>query len=138
MASSHGSWINTDDLRDSPALALARQLQQLGAEVATFDPAANGALHSMARGWLSVARSAGGAAQGADAMVIATDWPEFASLDYARIRQVMRGAIMVDARSIVRADSLRELGFEFYSFTSIEHSNGSTENGSTVPAVHTL
>jgi UDPglucose 6-dehydrogenase len=124
---------NTDDLRESPALALARQLQELGAEVATFDPAANGALHSMARGWLSVARSAGGAAQGADALVIATDWPEFASLDYTRIRQVMRGAIMVDARSIVRADSLRELGFEFYSFTNVEHSNGSTENGSSVP-----
>ncbi len=126
---------NTDDLRDSPALSLARELRDLGAEVTTFDPAANGALHLLAKGWLGVARSAPGAAQGADALVIATDWPEFASLDYARIRQVMRGPLLVDARGIVRAQPIRDLGFEFHSFTTTNAANGSTADGSTVPGM---
>jgi len=130
---------NTDDLRDSPALSLAREFRDLGAEVMTFDPAANGALHGLAKGWLGVARSAAGAAQGADALIIATDWPEFASLDYARIRQVMRGPLLIDARSMVRAQPMRDLGFEFYSFTTANHSNGSTADGSSVPGmVHAL
>ncbi len=115
---------NTDDLRDSPAMALARELKELRAEVIIFDPVANGALHTLARGWMGVARSAYGAATTADALIIATDWPEFASLDFVRIRQLMRGTLLIDARSMVSAAAVRDLGFEFFSFTDAQRENG--------------
>lgn len=77
-------------------------------------------------------------------MIVATDWPEFASLDYARMRQVMRGRLLIDARSVVRPQPMRDLGFEFYSFTTPGDSNRSTPDGppadgSSVPEmVHAL
>lgn len=107
---------NTDDLRESPALALARQLRELDGEVAIYDPVANGELRSLARGWLTVTRSAHTAIRGADVLVVATEWPEFASLDFARVRRLMRGTLVVDGRGILDGDRIRALGFDFFSF----------------------
>ncbi len=109
---------NTDDLRESPALALARQLAELHADVVAYDPAANAQLRAERRGGLRVARSALAAARGADALIVATEWPEFGSLDLPSVRRVMRGSLLVDARGIVDADAARRAGFDLFSFAS--------------------
>lgn len=113
---------NTDDLRDSPALALARDLRDREGDVAIYDPVANGHLRAFARGWLTVARSAHTAIRGADVLIVATEWPEFASLDFARLRGLMRGNLVVDGRGILEADRIRALGFDFFSFVGSSNS----------------
>jgi UDPglucose 6-dehydrogenase len=107
---------NTDDLRDSPALALARELNSMQARVAIYDPAVNGELRELARGWLAVNRSPYSAVRGADALIVATEWPEFAALDFARVKQLMRGTLVIDGRGILNASAIASLGFDFFSF----------------------
>ena len=107
---------NTDDIRDSPALALARELSELQAEVVIYDPAVNGELRVLARGWLGVSRSAQAAIRNADAVVVATEWPEFRALDFGKVKRLMRGSIIVDGRGILDPHALASLGIDFFSF----------------------
>lgn len=103
---------NTDDVRDSPALALVRGLAHEGANVRAFDPAA-----------LTTARAAGfdgascpdeyAACEGADALVIATEWNQFRNLDLARIKGTLKQPVLVDLRNVYRPDDVRELGFRY-------------------------
>jgi len=108
---------NTDDLRDSPALYLARQLAELHAEVVVYDPVAGPQLKAVAPE-LQIARSALGAARGADAVVVATEWPELATLDLASVRRVMRGTLLVDGRGLYDAESAHRAGLDYFSFST--------------------
>jgi len=108
---------NTDDLRDSPALALARQLAELHARVVVYDPVAATQLRTVAPE-LQLARSAQGAVKGADATVVATEWPEFASLDLATLRRAMRGNLLIDARGLFDVGSANRAGLDYFSFSS--------------------
>ncbi len=94
----------TDDLRESPALRLAEVLVARGATVVAFDPVATDAgVAQLARDGVSIqgVGSAAAAALGADAVVVGTEWPEFAGLDWASIAAGMRGTVVADARRIV-------------------------------------
>jgi UDPglucose 6-dehydrogenase len=87
----------TDDLRNSPALEIAQCLVGLGASVQAYDPTVPaGILHGM-----EVHSSSFSACQGADAMVIGTEWPEFASIDLNVLSTVMDGRVIVDARNML-------------------------------------
>ncbi|HUA60335.1 MAG TPA: UDP-glucose/GDP-mannose dehydrogenase family protein [Verrucomicrobiae bacterium] len=86
----------TDDLRDSPALAIIRELEHRGAEVRAYDP-----MISAVAG-LTVRHSAFEAVSGADAAIVATAWPEFAELDWATLSKAMRRPILVDGRNALR------------------------------------
>ena len=108
---------NTDDLRDSPALALARQLAELHAEVLVYDPVASQQLRVVAP-TLTVARSAIAAARGADVTILATEWPEFASLDLATLRRTMRGTLLVDARGLFDVAAAHAAGLDYFSFST--------------------
>jgi UDPglucose 6-dehydrogenase len=108
---------NTDDLRDSPALALARQLAELHAAVVVYDPVAAPQLRTIAPE-LHLARSALTAVKGADATVIATEWPEFATLELAAVRRAMRGNLLIDARGLFDVDSANHAGLDYFSFSS--------------------
>ena len=103
---------NTDDVRESPGLALARRLATLGAAVRAYDPAAR-----LPSGEPSVraADTIAAATVGADALVIATDWPEFRELDLAATIRQMRGNLLVDGRGLLDADRMRDVGFRFFS-----------------------
>ncbi len=114
---------NTDDLRDSPALALATQLAELHASVFLYDPVANVSANGAAPS-LDEARSALGAARDADALVVATDWPEFATLDLAALRRAMRGDVLVDARGILDPRAARRAGFAFYTLDGSHAKSG--------------
>lgn len=109
---------NTDDVRESPAVALVRQLRDLGADVAVYDPIVNGQLAKELSGGATPPRSALSAVRSADAVVVATDWPEFAALDLAIVRRAMRGSLLIDGRGIIDAAAARRLGFDLFSFTA--------------------
>jgi UDPglucose 6-dehydrogenase len=108
---------NTDDLRDSPALYLARQLAELHAQVVVYDPVAAPQLKLVAPE-LQVARSALAAVRGADATIVATEWPEFASLDLAAIHRAMRGTLLIDARGLFDVESVHRAGLDYFSFST--------------------
>ncbi len=103
---------NTDDLRDAPALEIARMLHIEGAVVRGYDPAA------MARAARQVpevqlASDPYEMAKGCDALVVCTEWNEFMHLDMVRVREVMRQAVLVDGRNLYDPDEMRAVGFQY-------------------------
>ena len=88
----------TDDIRESPALELARQLRDRGAEVVGCDPQAAGRVVE-AEPWIQIAPSPMEASRGADAIVLTTDWPAYVTSDFAPLAAVMRRPFLFDARN---------------------------------------
>jgi UDPglucose 6-dehydrogenase len=103
---------NTDDVRHSPALALARGLRARGATVTGYDPVANAAARR-ADPRLVVATSAIDAADGADAVVVATEWEEFAGLDWHAIAGAMRGDLVYDTRRRLDGAAVAAAGLRY-------------------------
>jgi UDPglucose 6-dehydrogenase len=102
----------TDDVRDSPALAVAARLLDRGAVVRAYDPEAGpNALRRLPA--LQLAETAEAAVAGADAAVIATEWPDFAALDWASIGPTMRSPLVIDGRRLLDGPALRRLGFRY-------------------------
>lgn len=101
---------NTDDIRESPALEIARMLQYEGALVSGYDPVAMGNA-GRDNPDLRLVESAYELAEGADALVVCTEWNEFKQIDFARIKQTMKLPIIVDGRNIYEPDIMQNLGF---------------------------
>lgn len=107
---------NTDDLRESPALYVCRQLALRGASIRAYDPVAGtAAANALADlgGTVSLAADAYEAARGADATVIMTEWNEFRGLDLERLRSLVATPIIVDARNALDPEQTRALGFTY-------------------------
>jgi UDPglucose 6-dehydrogenase len=104
---------DTDDVRSSPALALAARLLDGGAQVIAFDPKAASAARDEIPS-LRVANSAYDAASGAHCLVVATDWDEFRLLDLQKLRTLMAHPVVVDGRNMFDPDVMREAGFWYY------------------------
>jgi len=90
---------NTDDMRDAPSIPLVKRLLEGGAEVTAFDPVGREQAEPLLPG-LAFAGDAYGAADGADALVIVTEWDEFRALDLDRLAASMRGRALVDLRNV--------------------------------------
>jgi UDPglucose 6-dehydrogenase len=104
----------TDDVRLSPALALAGRLLELGAEVAGYDPrAASNAKAELPA--IRVGADPYDAAEGANAVVLATEWDEFVSLDLDRLRDAVATPILVDARNALDGRTVAAAGFAYHS-----------------------
>ena len=101
---------NTDDLRDSPALDVAARLLDKGAFVSAYDPMVD-AVPDVPD--IRLMPDALRAAADADAIVLATEWPQFLSLDLAELRQAMRGDIFFDGRNNFDPDLVRQAGFRY-------------------------
>jgi nucleotide sugar dehydrogenase len=86
----------TDDLRDSPALDIATQVLAYGAFVSAYDPVVKALPAGLP---VRIASDAYAAAEGADAVVVATEWPQFIDLDFARLRSAMKGELLFDGRN---------------------------------------
>ncbi len=111
---------NTDDMRDAPSLDIVPMLQEAGASLVAFDPEAMGEAAKLLPD-LELAKSPWEALEGADAMVIITEWDQFRALDLERIKKAMAGNIVVDLRNIYRPDNMAAKGF---SYTSIGRPQG--------------
>ncbi|MEM6413473.1 MAG: UDP-glucose/GDP-mannose dehydrogenase family protein [Pseudomonadota bacterium] len=105
---------NTDDMRDAPSLDLVPALQKAGAHVKSFDPAGM----DEARKLLSEIEYCHGpydTMDGADAVVLLTEWDEFRALDFKRVKDLLRAPIFVDLRNVYPPVMMREEGFEYHS-----------------------
>lgn len=103
---------NTDDLREAPALDIARRLIQHGAHVRAHDPVAMTRFREEYPDLeISLADSAGELFDDADAVILVTDWHEYLELDWAALKDRMRHPVIVDGRSFLDRDELAELGY---------------------------
>ena len=103
---------NTDDMRDSPSIPLARMLMAGGATVAAFDPVGREQAEPLLPG-VEFARNAYEAADGADALVIVTEWDEFRALDLGRMAKAMVGNALVDLRNIYDRATVERAGLTY-------------------------
>jgi UDPglucose 6-dehydrogenase len=105
---------NTDDMRDAPSLDVAPALMAMGATVQAFDPEG---MHEASRMLDGVVFRDGpyDAVEGADAVVILTEWDQFRALDLDRVKLLLRQPVMVDLRNVYRPDDMRARGFRYSS-----------------------
>ena len=117
---------NTDDIRESPALDIARMLQNEGAVVRAYDPVAM-ANAAQQNPQLGLVEDPYELADGADALLVCTDWNEFKQLDLNRVRDTMRTPIFADGRNLYNPDAMLALGFQYRSVGkgATFHVNGS-------------
>jgi UDPglucose 6-dehydrogenase len=107
----------TDDIRESPAMEIVRKLLQAGAIVSAYDPAAaeNAKKSLPSSENLTYAADPYQAAQGADAILILTDWKEFGALDLARLKECVHFPIVIDGRNLYQPQDLESNGFSYVS-----------------------
>jgi UDPglucose 6-dehydrogenase len=105
---------NTDDLRDAPSLQIAEKLIQMGARVRAYDPIAMQACreqHADLR--ILYCNDALSAAEHADALVLVTEWPEFAGLNLKDLAERMNNPVLVDGRNLFHPEKARDAGFDY-------------------------
>ncbi|MEN6486043.1 MAG: UDP binding domain-containing protein, partial [Syntrophobacteraceae bacterium] len=104
----------TDDMRDAPSVTILSTLIEHGARVRAHDPQA---MHEAARMLPDVAycASAYEACDGADAVVLMTEWNEYRALDLIRIRSLLKTPVFVDLRNVYRPVAMKQLGFRYIS-----------------------
>jgi len=105
----------TDDIRESPAVLLVQALLQEGCTLAAYDPAAMGRAREVLTTGVEFAENAYDAAAGADALLILTEWEEFASLDLRRLNSKLRYPIVIDGRNLYDPETMAAHGFTYYS-----------------------
>ncbi len=103
---------HTDDLRDSPSINIIRRLLEQGATVRAYDPAVDDASDPRLDG-IDVVTDPYDAAKGAHVLAVLTEWPEFATLDLARVAGVMEQATVVDGRNLLDRVAAKDLGFTY-------------------------
>ncbi|OBH06464.1 UDP-glucose/GDP-mannose dehydrogenase family protein [Mycobacterium sp. E1747] len=104
----------TDDIREAPSLVVARKLIEMGATVRAFDPAATGRAKEVLGNSIEYAGNMYEAIEGADALVLITEWKQFQRPSWQRVRSVMRGHVVFDGRNIYDPKRLRAEGFDYY------------------------
>jgi UDPglucose 6-dehydrogenase len=103
----------TDDLREAPALAVIEALLARGATVRAYDPKAEAAARRLLGDRVTFCQRSYEAVEGADALVLATEWNEFREPDFERVRTLMRHPAIFDGRNIYNPRHLREMGFHY-------------------------
>jgi len=105
---------NTDDMREAPALRIVSELLDHEAEVAVYDPAAMDVAQTIFGQTVRYASSAYAAVEDADALIVVTEWNEFRTPDFPRIRRLMKGNVVFDGRNLYTPERMKEYGFRLY------------------------
>ena len=105
----------TDDIRESPAILLIQSLLQEGCQILAYDPAARARAEEVLGGSVQFAEGAYEAAHQADALLILTEWEEFASLDLKRLACELKYPIIIDGRNLYDPEVMAANGFTYYS-----------------------
>ena len=105
----------TDDVRESPAIRVIEGLLEEKCRIVAFDPAAMDRARQILGNRIAYAADAYAAAEGADALLILTEWKEFANLDLVRIRRALRAPIVLDGRNIFSQTEMTEAGLNYHS-----------------------
>lgn len=103
---------NTDDMRDAPSIVIIKSLIGKGAEISAFDPEAMGNAKKIMTD-ITYVEDPYKVAEGADLVIVITDWNEFKEMDLAKIHTLMKTPNIIDARNIYDAAKLRDLGFTY-------------------------
>jgi UDPglucose 6-dehydrogenase len=103
----------SDDVRDSPALAVAAALHERGARVVVYDPSA-GANVRRAHPELAVARTVEGAVTGAELVLVLTEWPEFSALDPVELGRLVARRAVIDAQLVLDPEKWQAAGWDFH------------------------
>jgi UDPglucose 6-dehydrogenase len=104
---------NTNSVAGSSSLRLAEGLISKGARVRAYDPVAIPEAKTHLNGGVRYCDSAYAAAEGSDALVVGTGWPEFRALDFDRIKHLLKKPVIVDTKNLLDSTRLRALGFEY-------------------------
>ncbi len=105
----------TDDMREAPSITVIEALLAAGAEVAAYDPQANGSARRIFGSRIGLASDSYEVLEDADALAILTEWNEFREPDFARMRELMREAVIFDGRNLFDPAEMRDLGFRYHS-----------------------
>ena len=105
---------NTDDMREAKSLEIIAALQDAGAAIRAYDPVAMDVAATMLKD-VTFTRSAYEAAEGADAVIVVTDWNEFKLLNLEKLGAGMKNRVMFDGRNLYQPEKARKLGFEYHS-----------------------
>jgi UDPglucose 6-dehydrogenase len=107
---------NTDDMREAPAVTLIELLLQAGAQVRAYDPVATGEAQRIFAGspGIMLAKNAYEAAEGADALAIVTEWQEFRSPDFERLKQILKTPVIFDGRNLYDPAMAGRFGLTYY------------------------
>jgi len=106
---------NTDDIREAPALYMIEALLAAGATVAAFDPEAMPNVKALLGDTISFAENQYDALEGADALIIATEWNEFRTPDFLKMVKSLKQKVIFDGRNLFEVKSVNELGFHYES-----------------------
>ncbi|MEN6435239.1 MAG: UDP-glucose/GDP-mannose dehydrogenase family protein [Anaerolineaceae bacterium] len=104
---------NTDDIREAPALEIIHLLMNEGANIQAYDPQAMPGVAKIMPA-IKLCIDPYQVAEGADALVLATEWNEFKHLDFERIHELMNGLVVLDGRNLWDPDTLRSMGFTYF------------------------
>ena len=106
---------NTDDIREAPALYIIDALIEAGATVSTFDPEAMKNVKDLIGDKITYAESQYEALEGADCLVIATEWSEFRTPDFTKIAALLKNNVIFDGRNLFDLQQMQDLGFHYVS-----------------------
>jgi UDPglucose 6-dehydrogenase len=112
---------NTDDMREAPAVEIIHLLENEGAKIQAYDPQASENARKELPG-INLCDDPYKMAEGADALVLATEWNEFKALDFEKIYSLMRTPVLVDGRNLWDSAHLRNLGFTYFGVGQGNHS----------------
>jgi UDPglucose 6-dehydrogenase len=104
---------NTNSVAGSASIQLVQSLLANGARVRAYDPVAIPNAKPQLNGMVKYCESAYGVAEGVDALVVATGWPEFRTLDFAKIRHLVKRPIIIDTKNLLDCSRLRAMGFQY-------------------------
>ncbi len=105
---------NTDDVRESASIDIIRMLTGVGARVKAYDPKANNNAKEILNSGVKITNDPYEAMKNADALVIATEWPEFANLDFHKIKSLLKKPIIIDGRNLLNSVIIKKLGFQYF------------------------
>jgi len=105
----------TDDIREAPALVNIKALLNEGAKIRAYDPEAMDNVKNMFQEPIELCDDEYQAAQGADALLIATEWPEFRSPDFKQLQSLLKNNLIFDGRNVYDIEQMNSLGFTYYS-----------------------
>lgn len=106
---------NTDDVREAPSIKLIQTLLDNKARIKAYDPAAMETSKAILKDKIEYCKTPYAALEGADALVIVTEWNEFRTPDYERIKKSLKAPIIFDGRNLYDLSKMEELGFTYYS-----------------------
>ncbi len=106
---------NTDDIRFAPSLYIIQDLLQLGYEIAAYDPAATENVKKQLSNKITFAQNMYSAVEGADALLIFTEWNEFMQANLQKVKSGLKTPLIIDGRNLYTTDKMKEMGFTYIS-----------------------